>query len=343
MKDKCIACNLCVKNCPMLHEVKVNPQEVLKGGELGVKAVFSCSNCGVCREVCPKDIYLGEEILRRKSSLKKDKETEKKLKQVANFQKWTAGSLFTSEVKEAEVLILPGCSLASIDGGIIQSIKSYLEKVMGKTEVYIDCCGKPSKVVGDTELFDKTYNKYISSIKKSGAKHIVTTCGNCYNILKKEENLDVILIWSILKEKGLPEVEDFKKIDKIEFVLHDPCSFRGNQEVHNDIREIIDKLGLKYTEYKNNRNKSRCCGAGGMMYFLNKDMFIQTGKNRIEEGGGREILCYCQSCVESFTSGGGLAYNILDFIFTSNHMQGLKKQKFNSFKRWSNRFINKRL
>ncbi|WBW99676.1 (Fe-S)-binding protein [Oceanirhabdus sp. W0125-5] len=346
MHEKCIGCNRCVKSCSMLQDFEVNPKEIVLGNDENEKLSFSCNLCGLCKEVCPKDIDLGYKFYNIRNKVVMNGGHYIKLKRARNFQKWTANKLFTSKGnKQCDVVFLPGCSLSSYNGSILDKVKKYLTQTIGKTEIWIDCCGKPAKYIGDKDLFNKTFNKYIKGIKETGAKRIITACGNCYNMLKEQSEIEAELLWDVLAECGLPDevIGLYENIDT-EFIIHDPCSMRYEIETHRNIRSLLDKLKVKHVEFEYNKEKTKCCGAGGMVGLINEEVAHKNMRNRVQESQGRNIICYCQSCAEALSFGGGQAINIIDLIFNYENIRyKFSQDTMNSVKRWKNRFLNKNI
>jgi len=330
----------------MLQDFQVKPKEIVLGNVENENVSFSCNLCGLCKEVCPKDIDLGDKFYNIRNKVVLNDGYSIKLKRARTYQKWTANKLFTSKGnKQCDVVFLPGCSLSSYSGSILNKVKEHLSHKVGKTEIWIDCCGKPAKDIGDEELFNKTFNKYIKGIKDTGAKRVITACGNCYNILKGYKEFQVELLWNVLCECGLPdEINGVYENINTEFILHDPCSMRYERETQKSVRDLLDKLKVKYIEFEYNKEKTKCCGAGGMVGLINNDVAHKNMKNRVDESQGKNIICYCQSCAEALTFGGGQALNILDLIFNYNEISDkFAQDTMNTIKRWKNRFINKNI
>ena len=73
---KC-TCDACVRNSPLLGyfrkfpkkiteevEVSINPSSLDGEATLATRLISTCNYCGLCREVCPKEIDTGEFLLR---------------------------------------------------------------------------------------------------------------------------------------------------------------------------------------------------------------------------------------------------------------------------------------
>lgn len=346
MHEKCTGCNRCVESCTMLQDFQVKPKDIVVGNEENKIMSFSCNLCGLCKEVCPKDIDLGDKFYNIRNKVVLNEEYTVKLRRARNYQKWTASKMFTSKGnKQCDVVFLPGCSLASYSSDILNKIKNHLSHKLGKTEIWIDCCGKPAKDIGDEGLFNKTFNKYIKGIKDTGAKRVITACGNCYNVLKGHSEFQVELLWDVLAEVGLPdEINGVYENINTEFIIHDPCSMRYERETQSNVRDLLYKLKVKYMEFEYNKEITKCCETGGMVGLINDDVAHKNMKNRVDESQGRNIICYCQSCAEALTFGGGQAINILDLIFNYNKIRDkFAQDKMNTIERWKNRFINKNI
>ncbi|MGL5693292.1 MAG: heterodisulfide reductase-related iron-sulfur binding cluster, partial [Peptostreptococcaceae bacterium] len=113
-------------------------------------------------------------------------------------------------------------------------------------------------------------------------------------------------------------------LDK-EFSLHDPCPMRYEKEIHNDVRSILNELGIKVVEFDQNRENSECCGSGAMVRVTNLDVSMKQTNKRADQSKTDTIISYCESCCESMLSAGKKSLHILDFIFNEDV---ISKNKF---------------
>jgi Fe-S oxidoreductase len=169
------------------------------------------------------------------------------------------------------------------------------------------CCGSTVKRVGNTKLFEKLRKENEKRLRETGVKRIVTACSGCYKTLKQDypglgkdmeilhstEYLLRILASGRLKLKSTP----------IKATYHDPCHLGRHTEVYNPPRKILESIpGLKLTEMKNTREKSRCCGGGAGVKTAYPEVSMKAAVRRIieaEKTGADVLVTTCPFCVQT--------------------------------------------
>lgn len=232
-----------------------------------------------------------------------------------------------ASTNRSSTLFWPGCSLMSLDPDIIKETYKILkikDKNMGISSF---CCGKPSLYVENSRNFKSRLNKVTKILNKNSTKTIYTACPNCFNTLKKYTDYEIKSIW--------PIIDEFFPKDKInilknqEFILHDPCASRNNNEVHIATRNILKQLGIKILEFTNNKNNSQCCGKKNMLMVLNNKIGMKILNSTSKEAISKKIVSYCASCVDSFKIINIESFHVLELIFSK-----YSKKKSS----WLNRF-----
>ncbi len=356
-KDRCIGCRVCMKNCPMLEHYCSSPKELLskihRDKEVDPIIPFSCALCGYCTQVCPKGIDLNEVFVKlRKSIVETNNGVPQSInrKPIEAHQKNSFSKLFATEVMggqrtETTRVFFPGCSLSAYSPGLVMKTYEYLQKKLPNTGIMLNCCGKPTYAMGDIKTFNRYYADVQSSFDSASVKEVIVACQNCYHTLgENSPNQKVTSLWEILAEIGIPE----DKIDKgleieIDFALHDPCPTRRNHNIHDAVREITQQLKLSIKEMEFSREKTLCCGSGGMLGVTNRELALKQMQKRANQTNEEYIISYCQECVDSMKQGGKQSIHLLDFLFNKEIYRTRKfgQKKIGSFKRWSNRFIAK--
>lgn len=171
-------------------------------------------------------------------------------------------------------LYFPGCFAKFKLKSEVENYKSILNKLdisfvmLSKEEV---CCGMPAYEAGYKKDAKKLAEKNYSFFKKNSIKKIIAGCPSCA-VMFKEVYPKLLREWDIevehitktilegLKRKGV----NFKgtDFDREKIVYQDPCYLGRYLEVYNEPREIIERLGGKIIEFKENREKALCCGGG---------------------------------------------------------------------------------
>jgi len=81
---------------------------------------------------------------------------------------------------------------------------------------------------------------------------------------------------------------------------HDPCDLGRTSGVYDAPRQIIEAIpGITFTEMKDNRENSLCCGGGGDVEMANAETAHAVGRSRMlqaQETGAKFIITACQQC-----------------------------------------------
>jgi heterodisulfide reductase subunit D len=84
---------------------------------------------------------------------------------------------------------------------------------------------------------------------------------------------------------------------------HDPCHLGRHNKLYDEPRKIIESIpGVKLVEMDRNRDKARCCGAGGGVKTAFPELAQKISNLRVEdaEKTGAEILVTsCPFCYQS--------------------------------------------
>lgn len=210
----------------------------------------------------------------------------------------------------------------------------------------LECCGKPTETLGEEEKFNKLFSSVEKHIRDTGAVEVITACQNCYMIMKNySKYIKVKSLWTVLEEIGLPEnVVNKGAHSKVKFSIHDSCATRYEKEIQSSIRWIMKELGYEILEGDNTKNRTNCCGTGGMIHAVNSKVSNAMMREAAKNIGQDYIITYCAGCRESMIKGGAKSLHILDLIFGEKIVNQHKDIKITSpLKSWSNRLKTKRM
>jgi Fe-S oxidoreductase len=164
--------------------------------------------------------------------------------------------------------------------------------------------GHEARRFGEEMLFMALRDHNTEVIKSSGIKRIVTADPHAYNALKHDYT-------------DVPEVEHISQViarevnsgkitfnavngDKV-YAFHDPCYLGRHNGVYEDPREVLDAIpGLKRVEMQRSRDRSFCCGGGGLMLFYEPKEEERIGVKRVKmaaEAGANVIVTACPFCM----------------------------------------------
>jgi len=352
--ENCIDCKKCMKGCPMLDEFTTSPKSLLldfKTNKPSSDISFSCATCDYCYSVCPKDISFNEIFYESKKEHAKDDKVLKGFgyRSILFHQKNSFSKLFTAKTtfhdgRYANMAFMPGCALSSYSPKLVNKIYKYLNGAMPGINVLQQCCGQPTRIVGDMQRFHTLYSRLEGDIQGMKADTIITACENCYMSLKEfSPNIKVVSLYEVLADIGIPKEKEnfYKNFEKV--ALHDPCPTRNEKNLQDSVRRLLDLLGVPYEEFKKNRAKTECCGSGGMLELTNKNLALDQMRSRVNQTSCNTIISYCQSCAESMNKGGKNGLHILDLIFSKTDGTYFKQKKNGLIGKWYNRYKSKKM
>lgn len=218
--------------------------------------------------------------------------------------------------KEKQYGFLPGCSLSSYNPEAVAKTVAYLKASLPKFSAILKCCGKPTKDIGQYELFRKRFAGLLLDIKDVNVDEMIFACPNCKATFDKESEIVTKSLWEILPQIGLPEeVRGKAKDSDMVFTIHDACSARFDKEMQDGIRWILKELGYQYVESACARENTKCCGFGGQVNPVNPEMSKKVMQRRIETLEDYPVVVYCSSCRSAFMQSEVKAWHILDLIW----------------------------
>jgi len=347
----CIMCNRCQDVCPAYATGKelspatleinkryfVNenltdlaagklPETELTEYAITEAAVWACTACGACTEVCPVSNAPMQDILhiRRGLVLMKDQYPEP-LEAIyqgmeRNGNPWNLSTgermgwidgLNVPTVEEnpnAEILWWVGCA-PSYDKRAQKTARALVHilhtaqvsfSVLGNKE---QCTGDSARRSGNEYLFSELASTNISTLNEVKPKRIMTTCPHCLHTLGKEYPALGGLYQVIHHTELLAELVEQKRIPaqklQEEVTFHDPCYLGRQNDITEDPRTVLEYVGATVTEMPRNRKKSFCCGAGGGQMWM-EEAAPRINQNRYSEAsatGANTIATGCPFCL----------------------------------------------
>lgn len=338
--EKCIACNKCTKECPMINEINLKPkyilEEINREKKIDSKIPFSCTFCNRCANVCPVNIDLSSmySIIRKDIFKNNEKVVDTFGYSTIKFhQRNSYSNMFTGDniaSRSSKKVFFPGCSLSGYNSNIVNKTYKYLCDKIEDLGILVTCCGKPSIDIGDIESFNKKFKSVIDKLKENNIEKIIVACSNCFNVLKEYTDIKVVSLWEVLSEIGIPNnVKGIYVYSNMSVALHDPCPTREEDSIHESIRYILNNIGLEYKEFDKNKRETQCCGAGGMMMCTNRNVALKQIDKRANQVDSDCVVSYCESCVNSMITGGKKGLHILDLLFNEDVIKGVKNTQKN--------------
>ncbi|MFO7862057.1 MAG: (Fe-S)-binding protein [Desulfosalsimonas sp.] len=304
--------------------------------------IWSCTTCGACEQECPIGIeYINKIVdLRRgmvdegnvPQSLQKPLQSlEKRGNPYGKMEKKRAE--WTKELaEEFEVNVLEKKGATADTLYFVDSVTSFDERmqavaratarILHKAGVNFGVLGKAEKDAGnevrrfgEEMLFQELKNQNIDAIVNAGARQIVTADPHAYNVMKNDYN-----------SKDLPPVEHIVhfllrsirngqiKLGSLSedlagktFVYHDPCYLGRHNDIYDEPRAVLDAIaGLRRVEMERSRDRSFCCGGGGLMLFYEPEEDERMGVRRVRmarDAGASVIVTACPFCLTNIEDG----------------------------------------
>ncbi|MFC2002069.1 (Fe-S)-binding protein [Chloroflexota bacterium] len=364
----CTECGRCSDVCPanftgkplnprlVVHDIKANllrngpllaknGQSVLpliggKGegdveGSVEEEALWACTTCGACMEVCPVFIEHVPRIVDMRRNLVEMKaqfpgelltffENEEQRSNPwgiapSDRDKWAADvEVKPFEAGKTEYLFYVGCAGAfdARSRRVTLSIAKILDAsgiswgILGKEE---KCCGDSLRRLGNEFVFDQMARENVKMFTEKGVTKVITMCPHCYSTFKNDYRqygleLEVVHHTELINEviqQGKLKINGAGDVGRV--VFHDSCYLGRYNLIYEAPRQVVAAaIGQPPVEMERSHQQSFCCGAGGGRMWLEesigKRIFVERTKEALEEGA-RTICVCCPYCMTMFEDG----------------------------------------
>ncbi|MCU0498080.1 MAG: (Fe-S)-binding protein [Anaerolineae bacterium] len=357
----CIQCNRCQDVCPAYvtgkelspsaleinkrYLLKENPSGFAEGADMpplmnfaiSQSAVWACTSCGACIDICP----VGNEPMFDILNIRRDqvlmeadfpKELERAFKgmerqgnpwQIAESRfRWANGLDFpvptVDENPNFEILYWVGCA-ASYDARAQLTARALVKvlhragvnfAVLGEME---NCTGDSARRAGKEDLYFELATQNVETLNNVKPPRIVVTCPHCFHNIGKEYQqfggqYEVVhhteLIEELITAGRIPSTAHPSKQPNVTF--HDPCYLGRHNGVIDEPRTVLNQLGVDLVEMPRTKKNSFCCGAGGAQFWKEEEHGTKAvNVERYEEAKhtGAEIVAVgCPFCMQMFES-----------------------------------------
>lgn len=356
----CIMCNRCQDVCPAYttgKELSPSALEVnkryfinqhmdgLAAGSpsefnlldfaISESAVWACTACGACVDICPVGNEPMFDILymRRRQVLTEDsfpselKTAFRGMERQGNpwniaakdRMKWAKGLEVPTidDNPEADLLWWVGCAPAYDPRA--QEVAKAFAKVMNAAGVNYAVLGDSERCTGDSArragnefLFSSMAEANIEVLNEVKPKRIVTTCPHCLQTLGKEYkqfggDYEVIhhtqLLSELTAQKKISVQKKQGEIDMITF--HDPCYLGRHNNIVEAPRTALAPTDAFVIEMPRHGKQSFCCGAGGAQMWKEEEHGSEavnvTRYNEAVATGAKTIAVGCPFCLTMMT------------------------------------------
>jgi NADPH-dependent glutamate synthase beta subunit-like oxidoreductase len=348
------ACSQCVTHCTFLQHYVPEFPGTAKGlvrllGEQGLAdplIPYSCHYCGLCQAVCPQGLHAGRVCLSAREALVAGgKGPLPQHKGIQNFVRWGASPTFALSrpdpaTGKAARVFFPGCSLAGHATTVVQAAYTHLRRRLPDTGIMLNCCGAPSYFMGETDVMLRIIRNVGAEMAQLGAQEIIVACTHCYQTFQEFlPQVKTRTIYEVLNEVGLPE--EAPAGPPWTCNIQDPCGARQAPQVHDAVRRLIADLGHEVEEMAHSRERSICCGSGGMVPAVAPELARKMTDFRLSEAT-RDLVTYCASCRARLSKAGHPTLHVLDLPFNPAWQHTKTQPPPHSLLRWWRRWRLKR-
>jgi Fe-S oxidoreductase/nitrate reductase gamma subunit len=347
--DACTSCKRCQDRCPAhttdkpLSPMKVVQQvgQLAEGNPEGSlvdtvtqDALWSCTTCRACQDICPANIEHVNKIIEMRRTLTlmegafPGDEVRTATSNIeingnpfglayAGRGDWAEGlpvSIMEQE-SDVDILYFVGC-YASFDQRNRAVARNFLTictaagikvGILGKEE---KCCGEPVRKLGNEYLYQMTAQENIELIKGYEVKKIVTTCPHCCNTLGrdyKDLGLDVpVEHYTTFVHRLLDQGKLALTPEPFRFTYHDSCYLGRYLDIIDEPREVLRQAGGLLIEMDRNGYDSFCCSAGGGRILAEEKLGSKISEVRVKmahDTGAPLLVSNCPFCLTMFEDG----------------------------------------
>ncbi len=315
-------------NLPVDETGLIPDEKALVGETISHDVLWACTTCRACEEACPVFIeYVQEIVDMRRNLVMVQGSFPAEVQNVfvnleRNYNPWgigfsergawakDVGVKTLAEEPEVEYLYFGGCA-ANFDERnkkVAINLSKLLQKagikfgILGAEE---KCTGDAARRIGNEYLAQMLMKDNIATFDKYKVKKVITSCPHCFNSIKNEfpqfgGHYEVVHHTDLLNDLIKQGLLTPEKAVEQEIVYHDSCYLGRYNQVYEAPREILKSIpGVTLKEAELNREKGRCCGAGGGRMWMEEKIGKRVNEMRLadlEQTGASIAATACPFC-----------------------------------------------
>ncbi len=347
----CIMCNRCTEVCPANTTGKVLSPAALEINKryhlnynlegdaipltefaISEEAVWACTACGACNDICPVGNEPMRDILdiRRGLVLMENNFPEqwqtafRGMERTANpwnippaeRMSWAEGLDVPTidDNPHPEYLWWVGCAPAT-DARAQKTARAFAKilnhagvdyAVLGEAET---CTGDSARRAGNEYLFYELATGNVETLNAIQPRKIITTCPHCLHTLQNEYpafggEYEVVhhtqLINKLMGEGKLKvdsSTTESASPKPATMTFHDPCYLGRQNGIFDEPRQALEDLSIQRVEMPRHGAKSFCCGAGGAQMWKEEESGQEgVNANRFREAAATQADVLAVGC-----------------------------------------------
>ena len=302
------------------------------GGIYSEDEIWSCTTCGACEAECPLLVEYIDKIVDLRRGMVDEGKVPQSLQKPLKALESRGNPFGKMEKKRADWAkskdFQQRCTARILNGDghadtlyFVDSITSYDDRIQAigrATARILDSTGENFGILGPAEkdsghdvrrfgeetLFMALREHNTDAIRESGVARIVTSDPHAYNALKHDYK-DVPPVEHISQMMARKVRTGILKLNPVDgsdvYAYHDPCYLGRHNGIYDAPREVLGAIpGLKRVEMRRSRDRSFCCGGGGLALFYEPKEDQRMGVKRVQmaaEAGANVIITACPFCM----------------------------------------------
>lgn len=327
-------CDACWRHCGMIRhfqkfprrieeevEATVHPGTIDGDGTAATRLISACNQCGLCAEVCPHGIDVGQ-LMRGAHRAMRAKGAmpwayhEFWLRDMAHADGARAAfTLLPEGYRKSEYMFFPGCQLGASDPRYVTESYKFLTGVRPDTAIVARCCGAPAVWAGDDPLAEGARREILEEWRKLGEPRAIFACPTCKEIFgERIPEIGGDLLFDVMTAWGIepPTAGAGAPVS-----VFDPCASRHAPESQKNVRALVTAAGFKIEPLPHEGARARCCSFGGQIDIAAPNYAKWLVNERVTAGAAPYVT-YCSNCRDVFADAGKRTYHILDILLGLN-------------------------
>ncbi len=327
---KC-ACDACMRYCDLVRyfkkypkrieeevEITIHPGTLDGAGTVATRLISTCNQCGLCKEVCPQQIDVGDFLLQSHRVMR-----AKGAMPWAFHDFWLRDMAFTNGpdaglarvpagYSRSSTVFFPGCQLGASDPRYVTASYRWLLAREPNTALMLGCCGAPAEWAGDQGLHGQVVAALRDQWAALGKPTAVFACPTCKQMFGKYlPEIQAVFLYDFFLRAGFSPRADVRR----ETVsIFDPCASREEPEVQQAVRALAGQAGFALEPLPLEKNLAACCSWGGQIKTAHPPYARYVAERRVA-GSEYPFIAYCANCRDILAAAGKPCYHILDVVF----------------------------
>lgn len=298
-------------------QVSLTPSSLDGNAKLATRLISTCTHCGLCKEVCPKDIDTGEFLL-----------TSHKTMRNQGTMPWAFHEFYLRDMEfsisdagltklpkgfdRSTYLFFPGCQLGASDPEYVIRSYRFLLEHFPDTALSLGCCGVPAEWAGVENFHAGVINRIREDWKKLGKPVTVLACPTCMQMFRKHlPEINTEFLYPMLEKSNLAlAIQESGTVASV----YDPCASREEPALQETIRQLSRKAGFQLEPLPMEGRMAECCSYGGHVSIAHPPYANHMIQKRVSQKS-TPYITYCSNCRDIFAYAGKKSWHILDILF----------------------------